>query len=77
MLNQIIWKMIHHSLQYLSQWLYFHNKRLEFPTVFVLIDNKFDFYNITEIADMKYQMLDRTLECVLYYNTSNYKCYRL
>ena len=66
MLNQIIWKIISLSLQYLSQWLYFHNNRLEFPTVFVLIsDNKFDFYNITEIADTKYQMLDRTLECVL------------
>ena len=36
---------------------------LESPTVFVLItDNKFDFYNITEIADKKYQVLDRALE---------------
>ena len=33
------------------------------PTVFVLItDNKCDFYNITEIADKKYQVLDRALE---------------
>ena len=33
---------------------------LESPTVFVLItDNKFDFYNITEIADKKYKILDR------------------
>ena len=39
--------------------------RLEFPTIFVLIsNNKFDFYNITEIADTKYQMLDRTLESI-------------
>jgi hypothetical protein len=43
--------------------VYFHNNRLEFPTVFVLIsNNKFDFYNITEIENTKYQMLDRTLE---------------
>ena len=29
---------------------------LESPTVFVLVtDNKFDFYNITEIADKKYK----------------------
>ena len=36
---------------------------LESPTVFVLItDNKFDFYNITEIADKKYHVLDRALE---------------
>ena len=29
---------------------------LESPTVYVLVtDNKFDFYNITEIADKKYQ----------------------
>ena len=66
MFNQILWKIISLSLQHLSQWLYFHNNRLEFPTVFVLIsDNKFDFYNITEIADTKYQMLDRTLEGIL------------
>ena len=31
---------------------------LESPTVFVLVtDNKFDFYNITEIADKKYMIL--------------------
>ena len=39
---------------------------LESPTVFVLItDNKFDFYNITEIADKKYKILDRTLKHVI------------
>ena len=39
---------------------------LEFPTVFVLItDNKFDFYNITEIADKKYRILDRALERII------------
>ena len=33
-----------------------HNS-LESPTVFILIiDNKFDFYNITEIADKKYDI---------------------
>jgi hypothetical protein len=32
---------------------------LESPTVFVLVtDNKFDFYNITEIADKKYYILE-------------------
>ena len=36
------------------------------PTVYVLvIDNKFDFYNITEIADKKYRILDRTLKNVI------------
>jgi hypothetical protein len=39
---------------------------LESPTVFVLVtDNKFDFYNITEIADKKYRILDRTLERII------------
>jgi hypothetical protein len=39
---------------------------LESPTVFVLIiDNKFDFYNITEIADKKYKILDRALEPII------------
>jgi hypothetical protein len=39
---------------------------LESPTVFVLItDNKFDFYNITEIADKKYKILDRALERII------------
>ena len=39
---------------------------LESPTVFVLVtDNKFDFYNITEIADKKYKILDRTLKNVI------------
>ena len=36
---------------------------LESPTVYVLVtDNKFDFYNITEIADKKYKILDRALK---------------
>jgi Rad51 len=39
---------------------------LESPTVFVLItDNKFDFYNITEIADKNYRILDRALERII------------
>jgi lipid II:glycine glycyltransferase (peptidoglycan interpeptide bridge formation enzyme) len=39
---------------------------LESPTVFVLVtDNKFDFYNITEMADKKYKILDRALECII------------
>jgi hypothetical protein len=39
---------------------------LESPTVYVLVtDNKFDFYNITEIADKKYKILDRALENVI------------
>jgi hypothetical protein len=39
---------------------------LESPTVYVLVtDNKFDFYNITEIANKKYQILDRVLENVI------------
>ena len=39
---------------------------LESPTVYVLVtDNKFDFYNITEIADKKYQILDRALKNVI------------
>jgi hypothetical protein len=39
---------------------------LESPTVFVLVtDNKFDFYNITEIADNKYKILDRALKNVI------------
>jgi hypothetical protein len=38
---------------------------LESPTVYVLVaDNKFDFYNIVEIAK-KYQILDRVLENVI------------
>ena len=38
---------------------------LESPTVYVLMtDNKFDFYNITEIADKKYKILDRALKNV-------------
>jgi hypothetical protein len=39
---------------------------LESPNVFVLIiDNKFDFYNITQIADTKYRILYRVLECII------------
>ena len=39
---------------------------LESPTVFVLVtDNKFDFYNITEIADNKYRILDRALQRII------------
>ncbi len=39
---------------------------LESPTVFVLVtDNKFDFYNITEIADKKYKILERALKNVI------------
>jgi hypothetical protein len=39
---------------------------LESPTVYVLVtDNKFDFYNITEIADKKYKILDRALNHII------------
>ena len=39
---------------------------LESPTVFVLVtDNKFDFYNITDIADKKYRILDRALKHII------------
>ncbi|HJT85964.1 MAG TPA: hypothetical protein VJ697_15900 [Nitrososphaeraceae archaeon] len=39
---------------------------LESPTVYVLItDNKFDFYNITDIANNQYQILNRVLENVI------------
>jgi hypothetical protein len=39
---------------------------LESPTVYVLVtDNKFDFYNITEIADKKYRILDRALKNII------------
>ena len=39
---------------------------LESPTVYVLVtDNKFDFYNITEIADKKYKILDKALTNVI------------
>ena len=39
---------------------------LESPTVYVLVtDNKFDFYNITDIADKKYRILDRALERII------------
>jgi hypothetical protein len=39
---------------------------LESSTVYVLVtDNKFDFYNITDIADKKYQILDRALKRII------------
>ena len=39
---------------------------LESPTVYVLVtDNKFDFYNITEVADKKYKILDRALKNII------------
>ena len=39
---------------------------LESPTVYVLVtDNKFNFYNITEIADKKYRILDRALQRII------------
>ena len=39
---------------------------LESPTVYVLVsDNKFDFYNITEIADKKYRILDKALKNII------------
>jgi hypothetical protein len=39
---------------------------LESPTVFVLVtDNNFDLYNITEIADKKYRILDRVSERII------------
>ena len=39
---------------------------LESPTVYVLVtDNKFDFYNITEIGDRKYRILDTALKNVI------------
>ena len=39
---------------------------LESPTVYVLVtDNKFDFYNITEIADKKYHILDKALKRII------------
>jgi hypothetical protein len=39
---------------------------LESPTVYVLVtDNKFDFYNITEITDKKYKILDKALQRII------------
>jgi hypothetical protein len=39
---------------------------LESPTIYVLVtDNKFDFYNITEIADKRYRILDRALKHII------------
>ena len=31
----------------------------------LVTDNKFDFYNITEIADKKYRILDRALQRIM------------
>lgn len=31
----------------------------------MVTDNKFDFYNITDIADKKYKILDRKLERII------------
>ena len=39
---------------------------LESPTVYGLVtDNKFEFYNIPEIADKKYRILDRALKNII------------
>ena len=39
---------------------------LESSTVYVLVtDNKFDFYNITDIADKKYRISDRALKRII------------
>ncbi len=39
---------------------------LESPTVYVLVtNNKFDFYNITEIADKRYRILDKALKHII------------
>jgi hypothetical protein len=39
---------------------------IESHTVYVLVtDNKFDFYNITDIADKKYRILDRVLQRII------------
>ena len=39
---------------------------MESPIVYVLVtDNKFDFYNITEIADKKYKILDKALKRII------------
>jgi hypothetical protein len=39
---------------------------LDSPTVYVLVtDNKYDFYNITEITDKKYRILDRALKYII------------
>ena len=39
---------------------------LESITVYVLVtDNKFDFYNITEITDKKYHILDKALKRII------------
>jgi hypothetical protein len=49
-----------------QSYSYHFNIGIEFPTVFVLFtDNKFDFYNITEIADKKYKILDKELEHII------------
>ena len=39
---------------------------IESSTVYVFVtDNKFDFYNITEIADKRYRILDRALQRII------------
>ena len=39
---------------------------LDSPTVFVLVtNNKFNFYNITDIADKKYKILDKALKHII------------
>jgi ribosomal protein L13 len=39
---------------------------LESSMVYVFVtDNKFDFYNITDIADKKYKILDRALQRII------------
>jgi hypothetical protein len=39
---------------------------LESPTVYVMVtNNKFDFYNITEIADKKYKILDKAFKRII------------
>ena len=44
---------------------------LESPTVYVLVtDNKFDSYNITEIADTKYKILDSGIKT--YHSTKGF-----
>ena len=60
---------------YCQRYIIKRHKGLESPTVYVLVtDNKFDFYNITEIADKKYRILDKALKHIIvtkgFYNTS-------
>src|SRR5687768_790197 len=51
---------------------------LESPSVYVLVtNNKFDFYNITEIANTKYQILDSLGKCNSKKNIYNLSIIRL